>query len=379
MNFTPAEQALFGLVAGDVLVTEGSGSRATVGVSAVWNDDLPSPVCFQNTLLRLRPRDGVTEGRYLAWWARHARSSGQIAAVASGANIQHIGSDGLKRLQVIVPTLQQQRRIADFLDDRVARIDQIITARRQQLAAMEQRFASTRRTAVLEAPGPEKPSDLPWAPRLPVGWPVRRLSQVARMGTGHTPSRSEPDYWVDCRIPWLTTGDVHRFRHDEIDTIDRTALQVSELGILNSAAVLHPARTVALSRTASAGFSVIMGEDMATSQDFVTWTCGPELIPEYLLQLLRVMRPFLLRYLAMGSTHKTIYFPDLMDLRIPLPNLSVQRDAVDKVAQTAERRQSMSAALKAQVLLLQEYKQSLITAAVTGELDVTTAGSGIPG
>lgn len=137
MNFSLAEQRIFTLAAGDVLMTEGSGSRETVGTSAVWRDELPAPVCFQNTLLRLRPREGVTDGRFVAWWARHAHLSGQIAAVSSGANILHIGSDGLKRLQIDVPSLDEQRRIADFLDDRVARIDQAIDGRERQLSAAD--------------------------------------------------------------------------------------------------------------------------------------------------------------------------------------------------------------------------------------------------
>ena len=379
MNFDPPEQRIFSLAAGDVLMTEGSGSAETVGTSAVWQDDLPGTVCFQNTLLRLRPRAGVTDGRFLAWWARHAHGSGQIAAVSTGANIQHIGADGLKDLRILLPDIGEQRRIADFLDDRVARIDQIATARHAQIAMVEARFEGDRRAALVTTPGATRHVDLPWLAEVPTPWPIRRLLQLARIGTGHTPSRNEADYWVDCDIRWLTTGDVHRFRRDEIDVIRETALSISQLGLRNSAAVLHPAGTVALSRTASAGFSILMGEDMATSQDFVTWTCGPELEPMYLLQLLRVMRPYLLGFLAMGSTHKTIYFPELMDLRIPVPPSAAQQHAVVKVAEAAHIRNGMTTALADQIRLLQEYKQSLIMAAVTGELDVTTAGSGIPG
>ena len=66
---------------------------------------------------------------------------------------------------------------------------------------------------------------------------------------------------------------------------------ISEIGLENSAAEIHPKGTVVLCRTAaSAGYSAVMGKDMATSQDFVTWTCGPELDPFYLLWCLRVMR-----------------------------------------------------------------------------------------
>lgn len=379
MNFTPVERAIFALADGDVLMTEGSGSVETVGTSAVWRKDLPGPVCFQNTLIRLRPRAGTTIGPFLAWWARHARVSGQIAAVSSGANIKHLGSDGLKRLTLEVPSLEEQRRIADFLDDRVACIDQIITARSQQLGDVDEAFAAKRRDAVVGGNGEAVSTGLPWAACAPADRPARRLSQVARMGTGHTPSRSEPSYWVDCDIPWLTTSDVHRFRNDEVDHIEDTAVRISPLGLANSAAVLHPAGTVALSRTASAGFSIVMDQAMATSQDFVTWTCGPELRPDFLLHTLRVMRTYLLGNLATGSTHKTIYFPDLMDLRVLVPSVEMQDEAVRCVLLASARRNEVLTALRRQTQLLKEYKRSLITAAVTGELDVTTAGSGIPG
>lgn len=116
---------------------------------------------------------------------------------------------------------------------------------------------------------------------------------------------------------------------------------------------------------------------MATSQDFVTWTCGPELMPEFLLASLRVMRPFLLGYLATGSTHKTIYFPDLMDLRVAVPEVAAQRAAVVQVEADAARRANVADAMNRQVDLLTEYKQSLITAAVTGDLDVAVAGRGV--
>jgi type I restriction enzyme S subunit len=199
------------------------------------------------------------------------------------------------------------------------------------------------------------------------------------MGTGHTPSRSVPEYWLECDIPWLTTSDVHKFRKDEIDVLDETEIQISELGLANSAAVLHPQGTVALSRTASTGFSIVMGRDMATSQDFATWTCGPALDNHFVLWCLRAMRRDLLHRLAMGSTHKTIYFPDLMSIRVPLPPLADQRDAVASIARFAADARKVKVEITGSITLLREYKRSLISAAVSGEFDVSAAsGRGVP-
>jgi type I restriction enzyme, S subunit len=117
-------------------------------------------------------------------------------------------------------------------------------------------------------------------------------------------------------------------RDGTIDLVRDTAEKISRLGLANSSAVKHRAGTVILSRTASVGFSAILGSDMATSQDFATWTCGPELNPRYLLHTLRAMAPDLRRLVA-GSTHKTIYMPDIEQLRIPLPPTDDQRAIAD--------------------------------------------------
>lgn len=118
---------------------------------------------------------------------------------------------------------------------------------------------------------------------------------------------------------------------------------------------------------------------MATSQDYATWTCGPRLNNHYLLWCLRAMRPDLLGRLAMGSTHKTIYFPDLMSIRIPLPSLDEQASAVARIENALEARRHYADALGRSVDLLEELKRSVITAAVHGELEVSSAdGSRVP-
>ena len=118
-------------------------------------------------------------------------------------------------------------------------------------------------------------------------WSTAPIRRAAKLGSGHTPSRQHPEYWVDCTIPWLTLADVNKLRDGTRIVIDETEEMISPIGVANSAAVVHPAGTVALSRTASVGFSCILGRDMATSQDFATWACGPLLDPRFLLYSLR--------------------------------------------------------------------------------------------
>ncbi|MGW7693476.1 restriction endonuclease subunit S [Streptomyces asiaticus] len=197
-------------------------------------------------------------------------------------------------------------------------------------------------------------------------WPTVPIRLVARLGSGHTPSRSKLEYWQDCTIPWITLADVWQLRSNQVDVITDTKEQISKLGEANSAAVRHPAGTVILSRTASVGFSAIMGRNMATSQDFVTWTCGPRLDPRFLLHALRAMAPDLKR-IAAGSTHKTIYMPDIEHLRVPLPSLEEQRRIVDFLdAETALMDQIYNLRER-QVNIIDESAISRAYAAVRGK------------
>lgn len=197
-------------------------------------------------------------------------------------------------------------------------------------------------------------------------WPTAPIRLVARLGSGHTPSRSKPEYWENCTIPWITLADVWQLRDGRASVITKTKEMINSLGLANSAAVKHPAGTVILSRTASVGFSAIMGHDMATSQDFATWTCGPNLEPRYLLHAFRGMAPDLKR-VATGSTHKTIYMPDIEQLRVPLPPLEEQRRIADFLdAETARIDQIRELRIRQQ-RLIEEAAFRQVYDAVRGE------------
>jgi type I restriction enzyme S subunit len=162
-------------------------------------------------------------------------------------------------------------------------------------------------------------------------------------------------------------------RSDDIEYVVETREKISALGMANSSATLHPAGTVVLCRTASAGYSAIMGADMATSQDFATWTCGPLLRPRFLLLCLRAMRQDLLGRLAMGSTHKTIYMPDIESIKVPIPPVDEQDRIVEETYARHQPLQIAVARLDTQLALIAERRKALITAAVTGQIEIPVA------
>lgn len=163
-------------------------------------------------------------------------------------------------------------------------------------------------------------------PSLPApgGWKWVLLSSIARLESGHTPSRKHPEYWGGS-IPWIGIRDATT-NHGRV--IHETIEYTNELGIENSSARVLPSDTVCLSRTASVGYVVVTGRPMSTSQDFVNWVCSADLNPHFLKYVLLAEREAL-QIFAVGSVHQTIYFPDAKAFHICMP----ERDEQDRIVE----------------------------------------------
>jgi len=194
---------------------------------------------------------------------------------------------------------------------------------------------------------------------LPVGWRRANIRRYASMKTGHTPSRSNFEYWENVTIPWFTLADVWQIRDGRRTYLGETASKISELGLANSAAELLPAGTVVLSRTASVGFSGVMPIAMATSQDFWNWVCGPDLLPEYLNYQFKAMASQL-RSLNMGSTHQTIYQGDAAAIQITVPPLDEQRAIADYLDRETARIDALIEEQQQLIELLRERRVAVV-------------------
>jgi type I restriction enzyme, S subunit len=308
-----------------------------------------------------------------AFYYMLARPFHSFATVTSmRVKMPKINREELSAVPWLVPPLDEQRAIADYLDRETAKVDTLIEEQQRLIETLRERRAALIEHTVargLDSTVETKPSTLAWTDVVPAHWVVANIRRFATMKTGHTPSRSNPDYWVDCTIPWFTLADVWQLRDSRRTYLGDTANSISELGLANSAAELLPARAVVLSRTASVGFTGIMPRPMATSQDFWNWVCGPSLLPEFLVWTFRAMRREF-GSMMIGSTHKTIYQPVAASIRIPVPPLDEQRRIVDYLDEQTAKIDNLVAESERFVELSRERRAALITAAVTGQFDV---------
>ena len=270
------------------------------------------------------------------------------------------------------PSFPEQRAIAAFLDHETGCIDALIAKKERQTELLREKRAALISHAVtkgLDSDAPMKDSGVEWLEEIPVGWAAGKTKYVATLRTGHTPSRQHPEYWRDCTIPWFSLADVWQLRDGRQEYLGETKEKISTLGLANSSAELLPANTVIVSRTASVGFSGIMPEPMATTQDFVNWVCSPKIQPEYLLYVFRSMKHEFKR-LTMGSTHKTIYMPDAASFQTPVPPPGEQKQIVKYVQKHKRSLEHVEDLVAVSIEKLHEYRTALISAAVTGKIDV---------
>lgn len=200
-------------------------------------------------------------------------------------------------------------------------------------------------------------------PAVPATWARGNIRRFAQMKSGHTPSRSVPDYWEAADIPWFTLADVWQLRDGKQTYLGETASKINERGLANSAAELLPPGTVVLSRTASVGFSGIMPRPMSTSQDFWNWVCGPKLVPEYLNYQFKSMGA-MFKSLNMGSTHQTIYQKDASSLQIVVPPLEEQRAIVHYLDRETAGVDTLIAEQQRLIAMLRERRRAAVEEAV---------------
>lgn len=280
----------------------------------------------------------------------------EVRALGSGATFVEVSKSALEAFEISFPeSVDEQRRIANSLKVQIAEVE---TAR--QAAQVQYQDADVVRAAIYrEAFQGIVPVAIP--PALgdaPPSWTWHKLADIARLESGHTPSRSRPDWWGG-DVSWISLTEIRAL---DGQWVESTQLRTNEPGIANSAARILPRGTVCYSRTASVGFVTIMAKPMATSQDFANWVCGDDLDPEYLMHALIRSRKEL-RDLATGATHKTIYMPTLESFHVCAPDPEKQRRIVHALKQRLAEAKALRGALDTQRAELAKLPQHLLAQA----------------
>jgi type I restriction enzyme S subunit len=195
--------------------------------------------------------------------------------------------------------------------------------------------------------------------RADLGGRCTPLRSLARLESGHTPSRRRPEWWGG-DVLWLALPDIRKL-HGKV--AHHTAETTNAAGLANSSARLLPVGTVCVSRTASIGFVTMLGRPMATSQDFCNWICDPERLDAEFLMYAFMASQQHLRELGSGAVHKTIYMPTIESFHLHAPAIDEQRRIARTLRDQLAATEALQARLAARHAEIERLPQRILAAA----------------
>lgn len=340
---------------GDFLISR-ANTKELVGAVVLVERDYPFRLLSDKTLRLLVDEDRILK-QYLLFALRSAQARAHIENFASGSSesMRNISQDVITTIPLWLPPLSDQHRIAARLKAQMAEAETARQAALMQRKESDALLASIYREAFRRVVPVAVP---PVFDEAPSGWQWRKLGDLARLESGHTPSRSRSDWWGG-DVSWISLTEIRAL---DGQWAESTELRTNAAGITNSAARILPRGTVCFSRTASVGFVTIMAAPMATSQDFANWVCSDDLDPEFLmLALIRSRKD--LREIATGATHKTIYMPQLQSFHLCAPDITEQHRIVARLKSQLAEADAIAQAAAAQLKEIEGLPQKLLAQA----------------
>ena len=366
-TFAEKEVGYQGVRPCDLVVHAMDGFAGAIGVSDA--EGKCSPVCSV-----CLPRDASTDTRFFAYYLRYLAKSGFIQSLAKG--IRERSTDfrfsELKEVVVPVPDSRTQRLIADFLDQKTATSDALIAKKQLEAQLLaEKRLAVITEAATrgLDAGVEFKETGYSWFGAIPKHWDVVELRRLIRRGTSITYGIVQAGPEVEDGIPYIKTSDMAG-EELPLDGYAKTSPDID--AAYRRSKVVGGDIVVAI--RATVGKALVVPPELSganLTQGTARVSPGPRLTSAYLWFALR-SSPCQQRFaaLAKGATFREITLDMLRRFPIPVPPLCEQGSISMHLAREDARLLSASRQVEESCSALREYRQALVAAVVTGQLDV---------
>lgn len=329
VEITPEEQVAFAVEKGDMLFQRSSETLEDVGRANVYMDDRPA--VFGGFVIR-----GKKKAEYNPMFFRYLLASpyARKKVIPMGAGAQHfnIGQDGLSKVKLHFPILQEQQKIADLLrliNERISTQNKII----EKLETLIKGFVDSIFTA----------NKFPKVPFKEI---------YVRAGEGGTPATSNPEYYDNGTIPFIKIDDLqNKYIKTNKDCI-------TELGLQKSSAWIVPANSIIYSNGATIGAISINLFSVCTKQGILGVVPKADINVEFLYYFMTstAFTKAVERIVTEG-TMRTAYLKDINHIPCPVP-YPVKQDEIAKMLST------LSEKLENEVIFqmkLQKQKEFLLS------------------
>ena len=334
------------LVEGEILVVRsGAYTGDSAMVTSAWAGSAPG--------YDLRVSPVSAHPAYIAYCLLSTVALDQMDLARNRAAQPHLNADDLGDVTLRVPPIDEQRRIAGYLDTETARIDELLAATDRQVELLD-----GRRLGALAA--------------MTTGtgdWKLFKVGRSFKTGSGTTPRSSEPRYFGG-PYPWINTGDLRDgLVRDPAKSVSAAALR--EYPALR----VYPSGTLMVAMYgATIGRAGINTAPACVNQACCALTPLGPVDVTYAFYWFIAHRTEIVQ-LGSGGGQPNISQDLVRSLRIPAPDsVAEQRNIGRDCDALEEENAGYRSRLARRSALLAERRQALITAAVTGQIDVTTAG-----
>jgi type I restriction enzyme S subunit len=278
----------------------------------------------------------------------------RLKSFAQGSTIKGILREDLGRLPILRLSLPEQRAIVGVLGV----VDLAVAKAGEVIAKTERLKKGLMQTLLARGIGRKEYKDTKLG-RIPKDWKIEKIGDACKVVTGGTPSTQHPEYFGG-NIKWLKSGDIKKLY------IYDTEEKITQLGMENSNAKIHPANSVAIAlsgRGQTRGRTTIIKEPMACSQSVAIMIPNPELMPEYLHYNLS-NRYLEIRNLTGHLDRSGLNLSIVSDIQIPIPSVAEQ-EHIASVLTTIDRKSELERDEKAR---LERIKKGLMDLLLTGKI-----------
>lgn len=343
----------------DLLITK----DGTIGKVAIV-ENLKGQATLNSGVFVTRPKNDDYITPYLFWLLNSNVFSLYIDYTKTGSTVQHLYQATFVEFSFPVPSIPEQKVIADYLTRKTAKIDTLIAKKQRQIdLLLEQRTATINQavTKGLNPSVPMKDSRIDWVGKIPKHWSVTSLGYHARM---IVPMRDKPKDF-DGEIPWIRIEDFD----GKYISGSKSNQKVSEQTISDMNLKVFPIGTVLCSCSCNMGASAIVSSPLISNQTFIGIVPDSDLYSSFLYYLIQASTP-ILNSLGTGAVQKYLSRNDFEHFTVALPSFREQESIADYLDYQTTKLDNLIERTHQQIELLKELRDTLVSEAVTGKIDV---------
>ena len=368
MFASPEDIKKYEVEEGDLLICEGG----EVGRAAILKD-LHEPAIIQNALHRVRS-DKLGDVHYFNYMLRCVADAGWFDILCNKATIAHLTGEKLGSIRLPVPPLQEQQKIATFLDYKTQQIDQLIAKKKALIEKLEEQRIAVITQAVTK--GLDKdvklmPSGVDWLGDVPEGWDCVYLRYVTEKITSG--SRGWARYFSDDGDIFLRITNLNRNSIELLSTdIKRVNLPEGSEGERTKTVVGDLLISITADLGSVAVIPSVFGGSYVSQHVALVRPEQDKIIPKWIAYcIFSHIGKIQLLGAGYGGTKVQLGLNDIKEVLIPKPkSLEEQRLIIDYIDSNTKDTQHSINLVQQVITRLHEYRSALITAAVTGKIDV---------